>query len=94
MDIGLMFQLNDIAVKSTFSRNHQTFANVYISEAAPPMHSRQNSDNFRPVSSVYSQPSPGPMHDQFPYNTYAKPMTPNSAEVSPPSSPEFDGTRR
>ncbi|TGO11995.1 hypothetical protein BTUL_0097g00470 [Botrytis tulipae] len=63
-------------------------------EAVPPMNSRQNSDNFRPVSSVYSQPSPGPMHDQFPYNTYAKPMTPNSAEVSPPSSPEFDGTRR
>ncbi|CCD47676.1 hypothetical protein ACHAP3_008266 [Botrytis cinerea] len=63
-------------------------------EAVPPMHSRQNSDNFRPVSSVYSQPSPGPMSDQFPYNTYAKPMTPSSAEVSPPSSPEFDGTRR
>lgn len=57
-------------------------------------HPHQNIDHFRPASSVYSQPSPGPMNDQFPYNTYAKPMTPNSAEVSPPSSPEFDGIQR
>ncbi|CAD6446540.1 e4719eb3-b351-4dc1-b18d-a8484d12ebd6 [Sclerotinia trifoliorum] len=64
-------------------------------EAVPPMqHSQQNPDNLRPASSVYSQPSPGSMNDQFPYNTYAKPMTPNSVEVSPPSSPEFDATRR
>ncbi|ESZ96433.1 hypothetical protein SBOR_3165 [Sclerotinia borealis F-4128] len=64
-------------------------------EAVPPIQdSRQNSNSFRPVSSIYSQPSPGPMNDHFPYNTYAKPMTSNSTEVSPPSSPEFDGTQR
>ncbi|PQE17037.1 hypothetical protein CJF30_00003766 [Rutstroemia sp. NJR-2017a BBW] len=59
----------------------------------PPMHSRQNSHNDRPVSSVYSQQSPSAFHDQFPYNTYAKPMTPDTADVSPPSSPELDGHR-
>ncbi|KAI9644592.1 hypothetical protein NHQ30_006613 [Ciborinia camelliae] len=64
-------------------------------EVVPPMqHSRQNSDKFRPASSVYSQPSPNPMNDHFPYNTSAKTMTPNSAEISPPSSPEFDGAQR
>ncbi|KAM3075673.1 hypothetical protein ACMFMG_007805 [Clarireedia jacksonii] len=57
------------------------------------MHPRQNSRNDRPVSSVYSQPSPSAFHDQFPYNTYAKPMAPNTADISPPSSPELDGYR-
>ncbi|QSZ28821.1 hypothetical protein DSL72_003326 [Monilinia vaccinii-corymbosi] len=64
-------------------------------DIVPPMqHSQPNPDNVEPVSSHHPQPSLGPMDHQFPYNTYAKPLAPKSAEISPPSSPEFDGTQR
>ncbi|KAG9233519.1 hypothetical protein BJ875DRAFT_42812 [Amylocarpus encephaloides] len=64
-------------------------------ELAPPSPPEQRSSKFRPVSSIYSQPSPTPIVTKFSKNS---PLTPNSPytneEVSPPSSPEFDARKR
>lgn len=62
-------------------------------ELAPPSPPEYRNSKFRPASSIYSQPSPNPIVTRFPRNSYATPSTTYTEEVSPPSSPEFDGTR-
>jgi hypothetical protein len=64
-----------------------------ISQAEPSSPSEHRHSKFRPASSIYSQPSPNPITTRFPGIASATPS--NSyveEEVSPPSSPEFDGS--
>jgi hypothetical protein len=85
--------------KQDIPRTQQCFENqeaashrhplIYNSDAAPPPPEHRDS-TFRPASSIYSQPSPNPIHTRFPRDSYATPEYPEE-EVSPPSSPEFNG---
>lgn len=61
----------------------------------PSAHNNQHSD-FRPVSSIYSQPSPNPITTKFARDQYETTSTlyTDDEGVSPPSSPEFDGGAR
>ncbi|KAL5314363.1 hypothetical protein ACEPPN_018789 [Leptodophora sp. 'Broadleaf-Isolate-01'] len=58
-------------------------------EAVPPQDNRDSI--FRPVSSIYSQPSPNPINTRFPLsqNPYQPPSYTEEEEVSPQSSPEL-----
>ncbi|KAH8808163.1 hypothetical protein F5884DRAFT_752708 [Xylogone sp. PMI_703] len=67
-----------------FPPNRNAYAQqpTYLSQGA--------SSHHRGPSSLYSQPSPNPVVTNFDYqNSYASPDTYDTAEVSPPSSPDF-----
>jgi hypothetical protein len=76
-------------------------SNLNNSELAPPKPPSQSNSTFRPVSSIYSQPSPAPLITTFAPKSYTSPTSPPYSspygygeDVSPPSSPEFDARQR
>ncbi|KAL3427859.1 hypothetical protein PVAG01_01368 [Phlyctema vagabunda] len=57
----------------------------------PPPFPNSHSNSSRPVSSIYSQPSPDPQSARFTRHAYRnEPEEPYEEEVSPPSSPEYE----
>ncbi|PMD48802.1 hypothetical protein L207DRAFT_522133 [Hyaloscypha variabilis F] len=69
-------------------------AHLPFQEQPPPPPEHRDS-KFRPTSSIYSQPSPNPITTRFSRNQYTSQQSSYpEEEVSPPSSPEFDGSMK
>lgn len=76
------------------SYSHKRLQLIMNSQSISPPPTEASNDTFRPVSSIYSEPSPNKIDAKYTQSSYdIQESTYQDDDVSPPSSPEFGADR-